>query len=77
MLYRTDLMDKAPETFEEMTEIAKKINNPPDIYGLGMSGKKYTELTEFAYYLYGNGGDFFEMTPEESLGNVLSTMKPV
>ncbi len=71
MYYRSDLIEKAPETFEEMLEIAKKVHNPPDVYGVGMSGKKYTELTEFAYYLYGNGGDFFEMTPEGDYGKCI------
>ena len=71
MFYRTDLMPKAPETFEEMAEIVKKITKAPDMYGVGMSGKKYTELTEFAYYLYGNGGDFFAMTPEGKYGKCI------
>jgi multiple sugar transport system substrate-binding protein len=71
MIYRTDLIDKAPATFEEMREAAIKVNNPPDVYGVGMSGAKYTELTEFAYYLYGNGGDFFEMTPEGAFGKCI------
>jgi multiple sugar transport system substrate-binding protein len=55
MLYRTDLIDKAPATFEEMREAAIKVHSE-DVYGVGMSGAKYAELTEFAYYLYGNGG---------------------
>jgi multiple sugar transport system substrate-binding protein len=71
MYYRTDLMKKAPETFEEMREIAKQINKPPDVYGVGMSGAKYTELTEFAYYLYGNGGDFFAKTPDGAYGKCI------
>ncbi len=75
MLYRTDLIEKAPATFEELREAAIKINNPPDVYGMGMSGAKYTELTEFAYYLYGNGGDFFEMTPEGAFGKCIVNNK--
>ena len=68
MFYRSDMIEKAPETFEEMLEIAKKIHNPPDIYGMGLAGGKHAELTDFAYYFYGNGGDFFEMTPEGEFG---------
>lgn len=68
MFYRSDMIEKAPETFEEMLEIAQKIHNPPDFYGLGFAGQKHTELTDFVYYFYGNGGDFFEMTPEGEFG---------
>ena len=68
MFYRSDLMDKAPETFEEVLEMAKKINNPPDMYGVGLAAKVHAELTDFAYYFYGNGGEFFEMTPEGKFG---------
>ena len=68
MFYRSDLMDKAPETFEEVFEMAKKINNPPEMYGVGLGAKVHAELTDFVYYFYGNGGDFFEMTPEGQYG---------
>ncbi|PID59022.1 hypothetical protein CSB45_01010 [candidate division KSB3 bacterium] len=68
MFYRSDLMDKAPETFEEVLAMAKKINNPPDMYGVGLAGKVHAELTDFVYYFYGNGGEFFEMTPEGKFG---------
>ena len=67
MFYRTDLMEKAPDTYEEMLAIAKKINSEK-VYGVGMVGKKHAELTDFAYYFYGNGGEFFEMTPEGEYG---------
>lgn len=68
MFYRSDLMDKAPETFEEVLAMAKEIHNPPEMYGVGLAGKVHAELTDFAYYFYGNGGDFFEMTPEGKYG---------
>lgn len=68
MYYRSDLIPKAPETFEELLEVALKINHPPDFYAIGMIGQKYVELTEFAYYLFGNGGYFFEMNPDGSYG---------
>lgn len=67
MFYRTDLMEKAPEMYEEMLEIAKKIHSD-EVYGVGMVGKKHTELTDFAYYFYGNGGDFFETLEDGSYG---------
>ncbi len=68
MFYRPDLFDKAPDTFEEALAAAKKIHNSPEMYGIGLAGKQHTELTDFAYYFYGNGGDFFEMTPEGKFG---------
>ncbi len=68
MFYRSDLMEKAPDTFEEVLEVAKKLHNPPDMYGVGLAAKVHAELTDFAYYFYGNGGDFFEMTPEGAYG---------
>mgnify|MGYP001054299576 CR=1 FL=1 len=69
MYYRSDIIDKAPETFEEMLQIAQKINKPEEkFYAVGMSGKKYVELTEYAYYLFGNGGYFFEILPDGSYG---------
>ncbi|MGQ9622946.1 MAG: extracellular solute-binding protein [Candidatus Caldatribacteriaceae bacterium] len=69
MYYRSDIIDKPPETFEEMLQIAQKINKPEEkFYAVGMSGKKYVELTEYAYYLFGNGGYFFEMLPDGSYG---------
>lgn len=67
MFYRTDLMDKAPETYEEMLETAKKINSA-DVYGVGLVGKKHAELTDFAYYFFGNGGEFFEINEDGSYG---------
>lgn len=67
MFYRTDLMEKAPETYEEMLAVAQKINSAK-VYGVAMPGKKHTELTDFAYYFYGAGGDFFATNPDGSYG---------
>ncbi|WP_369017957.1 sugar ABC transporter substrate-binding protein [Thermatribacter velox] len=69
MYYRSDIIDKPPETFEEMLQIALKINDPENkFYAVGMIGQKYVELTEYAYYLFGNGGYFFEILPDGSYG---------
>jgi multiple sugar transport system substrate-binding protein len=67
MFYRTDLIDAPPETYEEMLEIALEIDSD-EVYGVGMVGKKHTELTDFAYYFYGNGGDFFATAEDGSYG---------
>jgi multiple sugar transport system substrate-binding protein len=68
LAYNADISDKAPKTMEELRRLAIKATNPPKTYGLIMPGKKFTELTDFAYYLYAAGGDFFEMEPDGSYG---------
>lgn len=68
MAVNADLAEEVPMTMEELREEAKKIHNPPSAYGLIMPGKKHTELTDFAYYLYAAGGDFFEIQPDGSYG---------
>ncbi len=65
--YRSDLIETPPETFEEMLEIAKEIHSE-DVYGLSFGGKKHAELTDFAYYLFGFGGDFFEVAADGGYG---------
>jgi multiple sugar transport system substrate-binding protein len=68
LAYNADIAPKAPGTMEELREISVSLNNPPSVYGLIMPGKKYTELTDFANYLYAAGGDFFEMKPDGTYG---------
>lgn len=68
LYYRTDLIRTPPDTWQDLTRVARQVHKPPAVYGLGISGKKYAELTEFVYYLYGNGGDFFVVNPDGSYG---------
>ena len=68
LAYNADLTTKVPNTMEELREAAIKVHNPPGVYGMIMPGKKHTELTDFAYYLYAAGGDFFETRPDGTLG---------
>lgn len=69
MFYRSDLSPEPPKTFEAMKEIAKKVTKPPEMYGVGMIGKSpYVELTEFVYYFYGAGGNFFEVKADGTFG---------
>jgi len=69
MFYRSDIIPEAPKTFEEMKAAAQEVSNPPEMYGVGMIGKSpYVELTEFVYYFYGAGGDFFEVNEDGTLG---------
>lgn len=63
------LTDVVPKTMEEMREAAIQIEKDhPDSYGLIMPGKKDTEATDFAYYFYSAGGDFFETKSDGSYG---------
>ena len=55
-----DLTKAVPKTMEELEADAKKINKPGKVYGLIMPGKSHTELTDFCYYFYAAGGDYFE-----------------
>jgi multiple sugar transport system substrate-binding protein len=57
-----------PKTMEELEKYAVAANKPPKNYGLFMVGQKNTELTEFAYYFYAAGGDFFAKNPDGSYG---------
>ena len=68
MYYRDDLIPRAPKTFEEMLSIAKKIHNPPHLFGIGLIGQTYAENVGFAYYLYGNGGKYFHLNQDGSYG---------
>lgn len=56
-----------PETMEEMRQEALRVTDD-DTYGLFMPGQKHTELTDFAYYFYAAGGDFFETESDGSFG---------
>lgn len=68
LAYNADFATKVPKTMEELREEAIRLNDPPRVYGLIMPGQKHTELTDFAYYLYAAGGDFFEMKPDGTYG---------
>ena len=37
--YRTDLMATPPETWDQLLEIARKLNRPPDCYGFALTGR--------------------------------------
>ena len=63
-----DITKEVPKTMEELEADAKKITKPGKVYGLIMPGKAHTELTDFAYYFYAAGGDFFETKADGSYG---------
>jgi multiple sugar transport system substrate-binding protein len=68
MAINNSLTTAVPKTMEELEIDAKKITKPGKVYGLIMPGKTYTELTDFAYYFYSAGGDFFALNPDGSYG---------
>ncbi len=68
LYYRSDLIKTPPRTWQEMLAVAQRVAKPGSLYGIGVSGKKFAELTEYVYYLYGNGGDFFVTNPDGSYG---------
>ncbi len=68
MTINNDITTKVPATMEELQDEAFRIARTTDKYGLIMPGKKHTELTDFCYYLYAAGGDFFEMNADGSYG---------
>jgi multiple sugar transport system substrate-binding protein len=68
LAYNADVASIVPKTMEELRGAAIRAHDPPNMYGLIMPGQKYTELTDFCYYLYAAGGDFFEMKPDGTYG---------
>jgi multiple sugar transport system substrate-binding protein len=70
--YRTDLFAEAgieqpPATRDELVEIARALNSPPDLYGYLIVGKGDPALREFSDLLWESGGDFLENGLEPSL----------
>jgi multiple sugar transport system substrate-binding protein len=68
MAINNNITKKVPMTMEELRQDAIAANNPPKNYGLIMPGKIHTELTDFCYYLYAAGGDYFEKKADGSYG---------
>jgi multiple sugar transport system substrate-binding protein len=65
LYYREDLYQehdlKVPETWDELFENAKRLHNPPAIYGIVQRGARgpHTVAYDFYPYLYGHGGSIF------------------
>jgi multiple sugar transport system substrate-binding protein len=71
LAYNPNLTNVVPKTMEELRQQCLKIHNPPKVYALIMPGKLHTELTDFAYYFYAAGGNFFAMEPDGSYGKCI------
>jgi multiple sugar transport system substrate-binding protein len=62
------LTKDVPATMEQLEADAKKITKKGKVYGLIMPGKAHTELTDFCYYFYAAGGDYFETKADGTFG---------
>lgn len=65
LYYRKDLFDKAglaaPKTWQDQLDAAIKLNNPPQLYGIGLPGAPVYETDDILFlYLWSAGGDFFD-----------------
>jgi multiple sugar transport system substrate-binding protein len=76
LYYRKDLIPNPPSTFESMLGMAMKVHDPANkIFGMGIVGKKYLENVDFAYFLYGNGGSYFDKKSDGSIGKCAANSK--
>lgn len=62
LYYRKDLLAahnlQAPKTWDELVSIAKKLQNPPELWGFVFQGKQYEGIVcNFLELLWGNNGD--------------------
>jgi multiple sugar transport system substrate-binding protein len=70
LYYRTDLFDaaglKPPKTLDELEAAAKKLHNPPGVYGFVGRGRKTQAPYTWSHWLYANGGSW--LTPDGKPG---------
>jgi multiple sugar transport system substrate-binding protein len=70
LFYRKDLFDaaglKPPKTLEELEAAAKKLHNPPSVYGFVARGRKTQAPYTWSHWLYANGGSW--LTPDGKPG---------
>ena len=67
LVINKQLTQVVPRTMEELRQASIQATGG-NRYGLIMPGKKHTELTDFAYYFYAAGGEFFETLSDGSYG---------
>lgn len=68
MAMNTSLATKVPATMEELREYAIEATKGGN-YGLIMPGGKHTELSDFVYYFYAAGGDFFDANGKSTVNS--------
>jgi len=65
LFYRKDLFKKAglkpPKTWDDMLKAAIKLHDPPNVYGLGLPGKREYETDDnFYFFFWSAGGLLFD-----------------
>lgn len=70
LFYRSDLLaaagESAPQTFEELVRIAKKLQNPDSLWGFVWQGKQYEGLVcDYLEILAGHGGTWIDVETGE------------
>jgi multiple sugar transport system substrate-binding protein len=68
MAMNTSLASKVPATMEELREYAIEATKGGN-YGLIMPGGWHTELSDFVYYFYAAGGDFFDANGKSTVNS--------
>jgi len=63
--YRKDVfakagIEKVPDTWEEVYEVAEKIHNPPEMYAMGGMYKGMWSFDTWQHYLYSAGGRLYD-----------------
>jgi multiple sugar transport system substrate-binding protein len=66
LYYRKDILEKAgvkpPETFNDLLEACKKLQNPPEMWGYVFQGMQYEGLVcNFLEILWGHGGNVLDV----------------
>jgi len=60
LVYRSDLFRKAglqpPRTWNDLLDCARKLNDPPRVFGFGLAGKKDYDTTDNFYYFFWSAG---------------------
>ncbi len=73
LFYRSDIFQakglKPPRTVEEMNEIAKKLHDPPRMYGIVYRGLKNANASTWDGLLYNFGGDFLTKDGKANLNS--------
>jgi multiple sugar transport system substrate-binding protein len=77
LYYRKDLLAQAgiapPETWQDLVEIAQKLQHPPQIWGFVFQGKQYEGLVcNFLELLWGAGGELFDDQGQLTVDNTVA-----
>lgn len=60
LIYRRDLVDKVPNTWDDLYEIAKKNTDKPNRYGWAMALNETAGLNQLHLWMRMNGGEWFD-----------------